>query len=255
MHEVDPDRALSLMDDPWRNAWTEKEPVQELAVKPREDTWLTSPASITSPTSGDIGVAWTTEWAVPSTKSTTLHDSTSVFPSTSAPWESVLGTAGDSLSPGFETQIESTREYVKDEEQTKEREEEGEHRPLSPVRVTFEDTPPVPSLPTRLEDPISRDDNEPVTTSFENTDIDDGAWKSLSQAAVIVGDEAAWDSAWRPPADELEECTQSPKTPVDEWSRAVEEKAIRDTRVVRRWSRLGYSGCLRDQDSLLKSWK
>jgi hypothetical protein len=70
------------MDDPWGNAWSEvdKDPVQEVILKPTDDKWITSPVS------GDIGVAWTSEWQVPSDKKTTLEPSQGIFPSTSAPW-------------------------------------------------------------------------------------------------------------------------------------------------------------------------
>lgn len=180
------------MDDPWGNAWSEvdKDPIQEVTLKPKDDKWITSPVS------GDIGVAW--------------GPSEGVFPSTSAPWESALDTMGGSLSPV------------------------GVEEPTAPVG--FEEPLQVDEIPA-IDDAAGEEafpkEDRPTSGVFDGEEVITDSWKSLSHAAVVVGDEAAWDSAWKPPADELDERVESPQAPVvDEWTRAIEEKAIRDTRIV-----------------------
>jgi hypothetical protein len=191
------------MDDPWGNAWSEvdKDPVQEVILKPTDDKWITSPVS------GDIGVAWTSEWQVPSDKKTTLEPSQGIFPSTSAPWDSELGTMGDRLSP------------VDVEE------------PVAPVGV--EEPLQVDVIDDAVGQEAFPNEDRPTSGVFDGEEVITDSWKSLSHAAIVVGDEAAWDSAWKPPADEMDEKVESPRAPVvDEWTRAIEEKAIRDTRIV-----------------------
>jgi hypothetical protein len=190
------------MDDPWGNAWSEvdKDPIQEVTLKPKDDKWVTSPVS------GDIGVAWTSEWQVPSDKKTTLGPSQGIFPSTSAPWESALGTMGDSLS-AVDVEVPASEEPLQADE--------------------------MPAIDDAAGEDAFPEEGLPTSGVFDGEEVITDSWKSLSHAAVGVGDEAAWDSAWKPPPDELDEKVESPQAPlVDEWTRAIEEKAIRDTRIV-----------------------
>jgi hypothetical protein len=209
------------MDDPWGNAWSEvdKDPVQEVILKPKDDKWITSPVS------GDIGVAWTSEWQVPSDKKTTLEPSQTIFPSTRAPWESALGTMGDSLSPVD----------VKEAAASHAEESQPEDEPSHPS-VGLEEPLQVDEIPA-IDDTIREEafpkEDRPTSGVFDDEEVITDSWRSLSHAAVVVGDEAAWDSAWKPPADEMDEKVGNPQAPVvDEWTRAIEEKAIRDTRIV-----------------------
>ncbi|CAG8759045.1 14579_t:CDS:2, partial [Acaulospora colombiana] len=73
---------FQMDSNPWGNAWAQpsKETVQEVVVKPKEESWLTSPAS------GDIGVAWSTQWESQADGHTTWHPQESSVASLGTPW-------------------------------------------------------------------------------------------------------------------------------------------------------------------------
>ena len=218
------------MDDPWNNAWAEPEkaPVQEVTLAPKKDSWTTSPMS------GDLGASWSTGWGN-QTETTSAWKSTNANDEpVKAPWETT-----DAARVAYVLGEEEPEALVEETPpQIEEAEPIIESEPVAALKEILNApslTPPdfgTTDLPPTSPEPEKVDFAVPFATP--NEDVED-SWRSLGNAAIVVGDEGAWEGAWKPDAQDFErEVTPEPQ--VDEWTQAMEERTVRDARIVRRWS-------------------
>jgi hypothetical protein len=219
--------------NPWGNAWAEpsKDTAQEVIVKPKEDSWLTSPAS------GDIGVAWSTQWESPADSHTTWHPQESTVASLSTPWGFNSNLPNTEIVQVDDTLSHETEQMSQDEG---DREKTPHSTPDKTLTYLNDEKPVESSIASNAdltdETPRAPDVSVPITPAADEEGDSLSKWRTLGNAAISVGDEAAWDTAWNPSSNEEPQATYSPTNedqPVDEWSSAMAEKAKRDAMIVR----------------------
>ncbi|PVF99892.1 hypothetical protein CPB86DRAFT_266755 [Serendipita vermifera] len=214
--------------NPWGNAWAEpsKDTVQEVVVKPKEESWIASPAS------GDIGVAWSTQWESHADSHTTWHPQESTVASLNTPWNlkseiSTTETVRVDDNPIYETEQVSQGE---DDQQ------EVSHSSPNKAFTYLNDENIVESSITSNAIPVNEIPQTtgislPATPAVDEEADSLSKWRTLGNAAITVGDEAAWDTAWKTPSNDEPQAAYSPTSenqPVDEWSSAIAEKAKMD---------------------------
>jgi hypothetical protein len=221
---------LFFMDgNPWGSAWAEpeKEIVQEVTLKPKADTWLTSPAS------GDLGVAWssTTKWGTRTDTQATWKPAPTTFDSETAPWGSsfearaadVFGGPENShsleptpLKEVFDDQHDFTSPFAQPQDANVVEESKAESQATS-------DEPPIEDEKLVFAAPFEVQEEESP-----------GKWRALENATITVGNDAAWETAWKPEVDEEDARAESPTgPPADDWTEAVQQRVLRDAKVVR----------------------
>lgn len=217
--------------NPWGSAWAEpeKEVVQEVILKPKAaDKWLTSPAS------GDIGAAWTSssQWDAPTDSKSSWKPQATSFASESAPWESefdaraadVLGGPENSISLQ-PTPVDAVFSEQHDVTSTPEASPKDQNADMEEQTVS-----------TTAPDPLEEEEKPEFAAPFQVQE-DEGlnTWRSLENAAIIVGDDGpGWETAWKPNVSEEDAGPESSgEDPPDDWAQAVQEKVLRDARVVR----------------------
>ena len=219
--------------NPWGSAWAapEKEIVQEVTLQPKAaDKWLTSPAS------GDIGAAWTSssQWDTKPDSKSTWKPAASTFASDVTPWGSAFEARAADVLGGQE--MSHSLEPTPIEEIFRDQHEPAPSFDASPKdRDVDIDEQSHAEVSTDAQD-IPDEENKPVfTTPFEVQEEETSeTWRALENAAIIVGDDGpAWETAWKPDADEGDAHAESPAVPPDDWVEAAQEKVLRDARVVR----------------------
>jgi len=216
--------------NPWGSVWSEpeKETIQEVILKPKVDAWLTSPAS------GDLGVAWSsstsTQWGTRDESQAAWKPATTTFGSESTPW----GSAFDARAADVLGGSENSRSL----EPTPLKNVFGDQHGLSSV-------PPQPRDEKVLEEgnaeslPISDDPSREIekpnfVAPFEVQEGESAdRWRTLENAAITVGNDAGWETAWKPEANEEDARAESPTGAPDDWAEAVQQKILRDAKVVR----------------------
>ncbi|CAG7851729.1 SubName: Full=Uncharacterized protein {ECO:0000313/EMBL:CCA74654.1} [Serendipita indica DSM 11827] len=210
------------MDNPWNNAWAEpeKEVVQEVTLAPKKESWITSPVS------GDLGASWTTGWGTQTDTASAWRSTNTTDEPVKAPWETtdaarVAYVLGEEEPEAF---VEETPPRVDEAEPEKEPEPVAALKEilnvpsLTPPDFGTVDLPPASPEPEKVEFAA------PFATP--NEEVED-SWRSLGNAAISVGDEGAWEGAWKPDAQDFER-EATPEPHVDEWAQAMEEKVVRD---------------------------
>jgi hypothetical protein len=220
-----------IMDgNPWGSAWAEpeRETVQEVTLKPKADTWLTSPAS------GDLGVAWSSstqsQWDTRTDTQSTWKPAPATFDSETAPWGSSFEARAADVLGGVESHsLEPTplKEVFNDQHDLASA--FSQPRDVNVVEESNAES-------HIASDELAAGDEKPIfVAQFEaQEDESPGRWRALENAAIIVGNDAAWETAWKPDTDEEDTRAESPTGPlVDDWTEAVQQRVLRNARVVR----------------------
>jgi hypothetical protein len=215
--------------NPWGSAWAEpeKEIVQEVTLKPKADTWLTSPAS------GDLGVAWSsnTQWGTRTDTQASWKHVPTAFDSEVAPWDSSFEARAAHVLGGSENS-NSLRPTPLKEVFEDQQDFESPFAQSRGVNVVEESSvePQVASDEVAIEE-----DNSAFAVPFEaQGDEPPDKWRALENATITVGNDAAWETAWKPDTDEGDTRAESPTgPPADDWTEAVQQRVLRDAKVVR----------------------
>lgn len=185
----------------WGNAWSEPQKIP--IADNKADEWTPEPQSQTLNVTGVT--SWESQW-----KESTSGWHAETFSAPEASW--------------------ATSDHS---EHTLER--------ASPPDTPRQQTPPIDNDLTQIDN-LENDTSHtledlPSKFSIKDTEIVpfggevSSDWNALGNAAVSVGDEASWNTAWVPPATEDVEGHTSDQE-IDEWDQAIQARNRRDEKIV-----------------------